>query len=215
MRPDLTRPVVLALHYQNEVLHAEGRLRFGVAANAQMRERVITNAAALQGMAREHGWPIVHVCIAYRPDFSDVIQNCVIFRSVVAQRAMAEGSWGARFLAELAPVVTSPGEHVITHNRVNAFFGTSLAGLLEDLKPSCLIVGGVATNSVVEHTCRHACDIGYSLVVVEDACGAANEELHQAALQNLRLCGEVVCFADLPASAARIASEREVKHASQ
>jgi nicotinamidase-related amidase len=90
---------------------------------------------------------------------------------------------------------------VITHNRVNAFFGTPLAQLLEGLAPSCLVVGGVATNSVVEHTCRHACDIGYPLLVLEDACGAANDEVHQAALQNLRLCGEVSRFAELEAAA--------------
>lgn len=197
---DLRRPVVLALHYQNEVLHPDGRFRFGVAANPGMRERVLASAASLQSLARRLEWPLVHVRIAYRPDYSDVIQNCAIFRTVVSQKAMAEGSWGAQFLDELAPR-SSPAEHVLTHNRVNAFYGTPLAALVEELRPSCLVVGGVATNSVVEHTCRHACDMGHELLVIEDACGAASDAVHQAALHNLRLCAEVAGIGDLQRAA--------------
>jgi nicotinamidase-related amidase len=196
------------LHYQNEVLHAEGRFRFGVAANPGMRERVVARAASLQALARRLGWPLVHVRIAYHPDYSDVIQNCTIFRTVVAQQAMADGSWGARFLDELAPQA-SPAEHVLTHNRVNAFYGTSLSDLLDELRPSCLVVGGVATNSVVEHTCRHACDIGYELVVIEDACGAASDAVHQAALHNLRLCGEVASIGELQRAAEQLSQRKE------
>lgn len=202
MRIALDRPVVLALHYQNEVLHADGRFRFGTGGNPRARVRVVESAAALQALARRLGWPLVHVRIAYRPDFSDVIQNCTIFRTVVAQQAMAEGSWGAEFLSELAPR-PGPCEHTVTHNRVNAFFNSPLAALLDALQPTCLIVGGVATNSVVEHTCRHACDIGYEVLVLEDACGAASEDVHQAALASLRLCGEVVNLAELGAALAR------------
>lgn len=209
MQIDLRSPVVLALHYQNEVLHAEGRFRFGAAANPGVRDRVVANARELQALARRQAWPMVHVRIAYRPDFSDVIQNCTIFRTVVAQQAMAEGSWGAQFLDELMPR-SSPDEHVLTHNRVNAFYETPLAGLLGKLGPSCLIVGGVATNSVVEHTCRHACDMGHEVLVLEDACGAASEAVHEAALHNLRLCGQVARFVDLQrAAAAFFADSRE------
>jgi nicotinamidase-related amidase len=208
MRASLDRPVVLALHYQNEVLHPQGRMRFGAGGNAAMRERVEASAAGLLALARERRWSIVHVRIAYNPDFSDVIPNCEIFRTVVAQRIMAEGSWGAEFFSGLAPL-ESPREHVVTHNRVNAFFGSPLAGLLETLVPSCLVVAGVATNSVVEHTCRHACDMGYESVVVEDACGAASEDVHRAALHNLRLCGEVASLADLQSAAAQSASLQE------
>ena len=198
---DCSRLVVLALHYQNEVLHPDGRMRFGAAKNAALRDQVVQNGAALLATARTRGWPIVHVRIAYRPDYSDVVQNCEIFRTVVAQQLMAEGSWGAEFLQELVPMRSST-EHVVTHHRVNAFYGSSLATLLESLRPTALAIAGVATNSVVEHTARHACDMGYPVLVLHDACAAASIELHEAALRNLKMCGDVMTVAELQAMAA-------------
>jgi len=55
----------------------------------------------------------------------------------------------------------------------------------------------VATNSVVEHTVRHATDLGWRSAVVEDACGAASQAVHAAALHNLRLLAEVCRLDDI------------------
>lgn len=188
MSLDFSRPVVLALHYQNEVLHPDGKFAFGVAGDGAAQPAVVRGARGLLDLGRRRRWPVVHVRIAYRPDFSDVTQNCAIFRTVVAQAVMAEGSWGAQFLEALAPMA---GEPVVTHNRINAFFRSGLETMLDAMRPSLLLVGGVATNSVVEHTVRHATDLGWHSAVVEDACGAASPAVHTAALHNLRLLAEV------------------------
>lgn len=194
MTLDFARPVVLALHYQNDVLHADGKFQFGAAGNAEARERVVQAASALMALARRRAWPIVHVRIAYREDHSDVRQNCRIFRTVVAQGAMKEGGWGAQFLQPLGPV---GGEPVVTHQRINAFYGSALDTLLQSLDASVLIVAGVATNSVVEHTVRHATDMGHESLVLADACAAASQGLHDGALENLRLVAEVATLAEL------------------
>ena len=182
------RTVLLALHYQNEVLHPEGRIRLGVAEAAEGRGIVVAAANRLLTGARRAGIPIVHVRIAFPPGHQGVRINAPIFRNVVASGAMEEGSWGAGWHDGLEPATD---EAVVTHGRVNAFFESTLEKVLGDLGATRLIMAGVATNSVVEHSARHAADMGYEVVVAADACSAARNEVHEAALFNISLIGDV------------------------
>ena len=88
-------------------------------------------------------------------------------------------------------------EAVVTHHRVNAFFNSPLEDKLRELGAERLIVAGVATNSVVEHSVRHAADMGYDIVVAADACSAADPAVHDAAIFNLSLLAEVSRVADI------------------
>ncbi|MNP05606.1 Isochorismatase family protein YecD [compost metagenome] len=140
--------------------------------------------------ARERGWPIIHVRVAYRADYADLIQNAPILRNVAAIGAVQDGSWGAEFFSTLAPR-PSPREFTVTHTRINAFYGTPLETLLRQLQAQRLLVAGVATHSVVESTVRHAVDCGFEVMVAQDACAAANPATHQASLQSMGLIAEV------------------------
>ncbi|MEL7030027.1 MAG: cysteine hydrolase, partial [Pseudomonadota bacterium] len=141
--------------------------------------RARDSAARLLAGARAAGVPIIFVRIAFRPDYADVPRNCDLYRAVAANQAVAEGSWGAEFHEQLAP---QPGEWIVTHNRVNAFYSSQLEGQLTALGVGRLIVAGVATNSVVEHTVRHAADMGYEIVIAQDACSCAPYAAHEASL---------------------------------
>lgn len=178
----------LALHFQNEVIHPDGAIRVGLTREAPGRARLTQNIARLLERMRADGTAVVSVRIAFLPDHSNVIQNCRLFRDVVRLGAMIDGSWGAGFVEGLGPL---PGEHVVTHTRTNAFFGSPLEEVLRCLDTRRLIVAGVSTNSVVEATVRHASDAGYEVTVVADACSAADEELHRASLRNMELIAEV------------------------
>lgn len=184
----MARTVLLALHYQNEVLHPEGRIKVGMADKSDDRERVKERAAALLAFARGAGIPVISVRIAFKPGHADVIQNCAIFRNVVKNGAMVDGSWGAEFHEGLGPL---PGEIVVTHTRVNAFYGSDLENLLRRLDADHLIVAGIATNSVVSTTVAHAADVGYEVTVAEDACSSGNPDLHRACMENMRLIASV------------------------
>ena len=67
---------VLALHYQNDVLHPEGKIRVGLDADSGARQRLLDRAAALLAGARARALPIVHVRIAFRPDYA-----CLLYTS--------------------------------------------------------------------------------------------------------------------------------------
>jgi nicotinamidase-related amidase len=184
----MNRTALLALHYQNDVVHPDGKIRLGLADGDSRREPVLAAAERLFAGARAAGVPIVHVRIAFRPDHAEVLRNGPIWDSVVAAGAVAEGSWGAQFHERLRP---TPHEFVVRHSRINAFFGSPLEETLKLLDAQNLVLAGVATNSVVEHTARHAADMGFYVTVAADACASSRPHLHAAALDNISLVGAV------------------------
>lgn len=185
----MTQTAVIALHYQNEVLHPDGKIRLGIAEGATGRDKVIDRARHLLTGARAAGVPVVSVRVAFRPDHADVLQNAPIFRNVMRLGAMAEGSWGAQFFDGLGP---APGEFVVTHNRIGAFHGSSLSDTLRVLGVTRLIVAGIASSSVVVTTVGQAADLGFEVIVAQDACSAARPEMHAAALAIMSVVAEVV-----------------------
>ncbi|MCP2518714.1 MAG: cysteine hydrolase [Achromobacter mucicolens] len=187
---------VLALHYQNDVLHADGKIRVGLDADSGARQRLLDNAAALLEGARSHALPIVHVRIAFRPDYADLLPNCDIFRNVARIGAVPEGQWGSAFYDGLQPLADSTREFVVKHTRISAFYGTPLEETLRLLGARRLVVAGVATHSVVEGTVRHAADIGFSVMVAEDACASADPAVHAASLASMRLIAQTAPVAD-------------------
>ena len=182
-------PVVLALHYQNDQLHPEGRIRVGLSEDDPARARLIAAAGRLLAGARARGWPIIHVRMAFRPDYADLARNTPIFRKTAEIGAVRDGHWGSEFFAELAPL-DSPREFAFKHNRISAFYGTELEALLRLLDARQLVIGGIATHSVVESTVRDAADRGYEVTVAADACAAAGTA-HSNALASMRLIAEV------------------------
>jgi nicotinamidase-related amidase len=182
---------VLALHYQNEVLHEDGRIRVGLAPGDPRRTAVIAGAARMLAWGRAHELPLVFVRIAFRHGHVDVIRNCKVFRDVVRLDAAVDGTWGAEFLPALVPRELAPREFTINHQRVSAFHGTPLRDLLDALRVQRLVVGGVSTHSVVATSVAAAADAGYELTVVADACASADPALHDYALRSMELVAEV------------------------
>ncbi|QOZ52539.1 cysteine hydrolase family protein [Bradyrhizobium sp. CCBAU 53338] len=194
MGPSLRSTALVALHYQNDILHPDGKIRLGFGQDATNRTGVIDAARRLLGGARALGLPIVHVRTARSAIAGTFRENAPIFRNVVALGAVIEGEWGSEFFEELAPL---PNETVVVHNRVNGFYESSLEMRLREIGADRLIMSGVATNSCVEHTARHAADIGYDVIVAEDACSASRRDVHEAALFNIGLIGSVTTVSDL------------------
>lgn len=176
------KTAVIALHYQNEVLHPEGRISLGVARDTAASGKVIAAAGALLSGARSAGVPVISVRISFRPDHAEVICNAPIFRNVVARGAMVEGTWGAEFVPELAPL---DGEFVLHHTRIGAFTGTPLAERLQALGVVHLVIGGVATNSTVLTTAAQAVDLGWEVTIASDACSCADPIAQEATLNTL------------------------------
>jgi nicotinamidase-related amidase len=186
--------VVLALHYQNETVHPEGRIRVGIAEKSKERADIIAAARLLLDGARRNGIPVISVRIAFRPDFGDVIANAEIWRRVVANKAMAEGSWGAAFYEGLGPIGDEP---VVTHNRNNPFHASPLEDVVKRFGPNRLVVAGISTTYVVESAVRHASDLGYEVIVAADACSSGTRQAHEASLGAMSMLATIKTAAEV------------------
>ena len=183
------KAALLAMHYQNDVLHPDGLVRVGVAADDPKRTMLIDAATRLIAGARANGVAVISVRIAFAPGYADCLTNCTLFRNVVKSGAVQDGQWGADFFATLAPL---SGEAIVTHQRDNPFWATDLEAVVQRTGATRLYMAGIATNYVVEHGARHASDLGYDVAVVGDACSTAKAHLHAASLETLSLLADIV-----------------------
>ena len=186
----MTKPssVLLALHYQNENCHPDGKIKLGIAANAPWRETRLDNARRLLAGMRDADVPIIHVRLAVHPDYIDVCANTLLVRQWIELGAWREGTWGVEFLQGFEP---RDQEIVITHTRNSALHGCALLDALAALRAQHLYVAGVSTAYVVESTVRQATDMGFHCTVIADACATATEAQHQNALNAMEILAEI------------------------
>ncbi|MGQ0571591.1 MAG: cysteine hydrolase family protein [Armatimonadota bacterium] len=93
------------------------------------------------------------------------------------------GSKEASILDELE---VGPDEIVLPKSTASVFNSTTLDRVLRNLKIDTLIVAGVLTRGCVESTVRDAADLGYQILLVEDACGDLTEQRHYEAIAGMR-----------------------------
>ena len=174
---------VLAIHYQNENCHPDGKIRVGIAADADWRWARLDNAKRLLEGARAADASIIHVRLAVPPDYRGVSANTDLIREWMALGAWQEDTWGTAFIQSLEP---QADDFVITHTRNSAFYNTTLDEILFQLGVRNLVCAGVSTAYAVEGTVRHATDIGYEVTVAADACSTATHAQHENALAAMK-----------------------------
>lgn len=97
-----------------------------------------------------------------------------------------------QIVPELLPL---EGEAISEKLAMSAFSGTLLNMAMRDLGLDRFAICGIATEIGIEPTVRHAADLRYVPVIVEDACGAGDEEAGRRSLKLLRFAGDAM-FAD-------------------
>ena len=96
---------------------------------------------------------------------------------------------GFEIVPELAP---RSDEAVFDKLAMSAFEGTPLQFALRDCGVVAVAIAGIATEIGIEPTARHAADLGFIPVVIEDACGAGHEDAAQRSLESLRFAGDAI-----------------------
>ena len=100
-----------------------------------------------------------------------------------------QGSPQWQIVPELAPLTS---EAVSDKIAMSAFEGTFLNMAMRDIGMSSFAICGIATEVGIEPTVRHSADLGYIPVVIEDACGAGDEEAGKRSLESLRFAGDAI-----------------------
>jgi len=91
------------------------------------------------------------------------------------------GSWDAKVLEEIAP---AEGEIVIPKTSSSPFISTNIDYVLRNLGVRYLLLAGILTDQCIDSTARDACDLGYLVTVVTDACATLSAERHDWSLRN-------------------------------
>ena len=89
------------------------------------------------------------------------------------------GSWDAQVLDEIAP---ADDEMIFRKTSSNVFISTNIDYVLRNLGARSLIITGIMTDQCVESAVRDACDLGYLVTLVTDACA----ERHKQSLLGIR-----------------------------
>jgi nicotinamidase-related amidase len=145
---------------------------------------IIPNVRKLREIFRRHRLPVFHVVRIHRPDGCDVE---IARKAIFAARPFAvEGTRGARIIDELAP---EEGEYLIKKARMSAFFNTGLDLLLRSLGVGNVFVAGIQTPNCIRTTVFDAFACNYQTFLVEDAVGAANEEIHRSNCRDMANIG--------------------------
>jgi nicotinamidase-related amidase len=143
MTLDLDHAVLLPIDMQRAFDGAPWPRRWNASVDA--------NGLALIRRWRETGRPIIHI----RHD------------SVVEGSSLAPGSEGNRFREGFEP---REGEQMVTKSVNSAFIGTDLDLRLRRLGARHVVAFGISTDKCVSTTVRTGANMGWDMVLVEDAC---------------------------------------------
>jgi len=93
----------------------------------------------------------------------------------------------SQILPQVAPL---PHEIVLTKTTDSALTGTNLRLLLSNLGVRNVVVCGIFTDQCVAGTVRSLADESFNVIVVDDACAAATDELHR---HELTIINNIYC----------------------
>ena len=153
----------------------QGILGFGKAPRSA--ESVLTASAKLAKRFRELSAPVVLVRVGWSDDFGDALKQAVDQPAALPAGGLPSTWWDF-------PEALEAAEHdlKITKRQWNAFHGTELDLQLRRRGIKTIVLGGISTNIGVESTARAAFELGYTLVLAEDAMSCATAEHHHASV---------------------------------
>jgi nicotinamidase-related amidase len=188
---DPAKAALVLMDFQNYGVHSEGywAIRDPEVFARIERSGTVVHAARALDAARAAGMRIVHVVNRWRPGHIDMDERMPMWLGRKGTDVAVEGTWGAEIVDALAPL---PDEPVVVKRSISALAGTELARLLTLYGIDTLVLGGVATNFVVEGTAREAADLGYGIVVLSDACETMTDEWQRLSLEIMSMLGAVM-----------------------
>jgi ureidoacrylate peracid hydrolase len=95
---------------------------------------------------------------------------------------ITRGSLDGRVIDDIAP---QGDEMVFPKSSSSPFISTNLHYVLGNLGVRYLIVSGLLTDQCISSTVRDACDLGYLVTLVPDACATRTQERHDDAIAHI------------------------------
>ena len=149
----------------------------------RMHRSVIPNTAKMLDLARRNGIECLFARIAcHTKDGRDrsLSQKMPGWNNLLLPKDEAP----SQMVAALAP---AGDEITVTKTTDSALTGTNLRLILHNLGIRNVICCGIFTDQCVSSTVRSLADESYGVVVLEDCCAAATDELHRKELEIINM----------------------------
>lgn len=139
-------------------------------------QQVLDKATELKTRFNTLGAPVFMVRVGWSATFDEALKQPV---DASAPAASLPDNWW-EFPEQLN--VTDKDLQVVKR-QWGAFYGTDLELQLRRRGIKTVVLCGISTNIGVESTARNAWELGFELVIAEDACSAHNNDHHQSSVQ--------------------------------
>ena len=152
--------LLILIDIQNDYFLGGNMELYQMEAAAEKASQVLT-------LFRKKNWPIVHVQhLSVKPNASFFIPQ----------------SHGAEIHTSVFP---QKNEQIVQKNFPNSFRQTNLEELIKSHNINHLVICGAMSHMCIDTTTRAACDLGYQITLIHDACATRNlifnEEVVEAA----------------------------------
>ena len=145
----------------------------------RLRSLAIPNMQRLQNAFRDAGIEVLYTTIeSLTKDGRDRSLDYKITGFHVPK-----GSFDGKVIDEIAP---AEDEIVLPKTSSSVFVSTHIDYLLRNLGVKQLVVCGLVTDQCVESAVRDACDIGYLVTLVPDACATYSDQRHDDSLRAIK-----------------------------
>ncbi|OXT00622.1 amidase [Notoacmeibacter marinus] len=149
----------------------------------RMNGTVIPNTAKLLDWAREKGIEVMFARIACQTEDGrdrSLSQKKPGFNYLLLPKDRAD--------SQIVDALTPRGDEIaVTKTTDSVLTGTNLRLMLHNIGITDVIVAGIFTDQCVSSTVRSLCDESFGVVVVEDCCAAATDDLHRRELEIINM----------------------------
>jgi ureidoacrylate peracid hydrolase len=101
----------------------------------------------------------------------------------ISNLGVPRGAWDGKVIDAIAP---GEDEIWLPKTSSSVFMSTNIDYVLRNLGTKYLVVSGLLTDQCIESAVRDACDLGYLVTLVTDACATMSQERHDNTLRAIK-----------------------------
>ncbi len=149
----------------------------------RMNHTVIPNTAELIEFSRQQGIEVMFARIACQTENGrdrSLSQKKPGFNYLL----LPKDRYDSQIVPELAPV---GDEITVLKTTDSALTGTNLRLTLQNMGIKRVIIAGIFTDQCISSTVRSLADESFEVLVVDDCCAAATDEIHQRELEIINM----------------------------
>jgi ureidoacrylate peracid hydrolase len=184
-------PVLLVIDMQNGFCAPGGSYEeYGssIGANLKAYRKIIPNVARVIATCREVKIPVFYTEQVREASGIDLYTR--LHRIIPSRRAeflripaCVRGTWDAEIIDELRPVEV---DHIVVKRRDSSFQDTELDLWLRSAYVDTLIITGVDTGICVDNTLMDGFNLGYDIILVEDATASSWKGIAKATVMKVK-----------------------------